>query len=106
MTFHAQFDRLRVFLAHLELIDMDAQKDAFMNEGMETGDADLILRADTKSSHLIEIRLHGATAFGATEDEAIRNWKKVARQLLPGIEDDGFVTGHPPIGRLPHRVLA
>ena len=94
-------DRLRRFLLTLESVGPEGERDAFANEVIETGgcymDPDCGGRPGT---HLFEIRLHGISVCGLTEPEARRNWKRIAhrgyRELL---EDDGFVTVHPPLAR-------
>lgn len=88
MTFHAQFDRLRAFLLNLECLDLAARHDAFMNEAIETGGCCLPPQANTWSSHLFEIDLHGVTACGMTENEAIRNWTRAARAQVPLGDDE------------------
>lgn len=96
MSFHVQFDRLPGFLLNLECLDIAGQRDAFMNEVMESGGSYVPPAGDDWSSHLFEISLHGVVAYGSSEDEAIRNWKKAARAQVPLVEDDGFITVHPP----------
>ncbi|MBR9651888.1 hypothetical protein [Thalassovita aquimarina] len=104
MSLHANFARLPAFLAHLERIEPEAQKDAFVNEVMETGGTYMTPQPDTESSHMVELNLHGVVAWGSDEAEAIRNWKKAARRQLPDIEGDGFITVHPPVSPFAHRV--
>lgn len=87
MSFHAQFDRLSAFLLNLECLDMAGQCDAFMNEVMECGGSYVPPAGDDWSSHLFEISLHGVVAYGSSEDEAIRNWKKAARAQVSLVED-------------------
>ncbi|PIE15299.1 MAG: hypothetical protein CSA68_07305 [Rhodobacterales bacterium] len=74
----------------------EGQKDAFFNEIMESGGSYVAPGGNDRSSHLFEISLHGVVAYGSSEDEAIRNWKKAARAQAPLVEDDGFITVHPP----------
>lgn len=96
MTTHLLNDRLTAFLLNLECLDSAGQKDAFMNEVMENGGSYVPPADAAQSSHLFEIALHGVNAYGASEDEAIRNWTKAAKAVAPLIEDDGFITVHPP----------
>lgn len=97
MTDLPQFDNHTAFLLNLECLDMAGQRDAFMNEVIESGGSYVRPNGDDWSSHLFEIALHGVVAYGSSEDEAIRNWKKAARSQAPLIEDDGFITVHPPL---------
>lgn len=82
------------FLQSLDSLGPEDRKDAFMNEAMETGGS--YLPPHLRCSHLFEIALHDVNAWGADEEEAIRNWMKAARAQTPLIEDDGFITVHPP----------
>ena len=78
------FDRKRQFLDHLELLAPKARAESFMNEAMETGGSYIPARkGDDWASHLVEINLHGITAIGASEEEAIRNWTKNAQRTMP-----------------------
>lgn len=95
------FTRPAAFLRNLEWLDAQAQHDAFLNEVMET-----FGRFDAPSgdrTHRWELDLHGVFADGATAEEAMANWKRLARQHFPApdIEDDGFITVHPDLNR-PH----
>ncbi|MBT2130095.1 hypothetical protein [Aliiroseovarius lamellibrachiae] len=88
-------NRLPAFLHNLECRDTSEQHDAFVNEVQET-----FGRFDPPSgdrSHRWELDLHAITADGATEEEAIANWKRLAGKLcqIEDIEDDGFITVHP-----------
>lgn len=92
-------NRPRAFLVNLECLDAAGQHDAFVNEINET-----FGRFDPPAgdrSHLWEIELHGISAEGETDEAAMANWKRLARQIyLPDdIEDDGFITIHPPLQR-------
>ncbi len=79
MSLYAQFERIHAFLLNLECLGPEGQKDAFMNEVMENGGSYVPPAGDDWASHLFEISLHGVVAYGSSEDEAIRNWKKAAR---------------------------
>lgn len=96
MTTYLHNDRLTAFLLKLEFLDIAGTKDAFMNEVMECGGSYVPPADAAQSSHLFEIALHGANAYGASEEEAIRNWTKFAKSVAPLVEDDGFITVHPP----------
>jgi hypothetical protein len=96
MTTHLLNDRLTAFLLNLECLGMAGQKDAFMNEVMENGGTYVSPDLAAGMSHLFEISLHGVNAYGGSEEEAIRNWTKAAKAVAPLIEDDGFITVHPP----------
>ncbi|WP_407496806.1 hypothetical protein [Pseudooceanicola sp. MF1-13] len=99
-------DRLQALLTSLECLGPDDQKDLIINEVIETGGVYCAPRpvdTDNWSSHLCEMRLHGISASGATEEETIRNWKKAAQQVAFPVESDGFITVHPPIAPLAAR---
>ena len=92
----ALHNRRLAFLLNLERLSADGQLDAFVNEVMET-----FGRFDSPAgdrTHRWELDLHGISADGATEEEAMANWKRLARQTckLDGTEDDGFITVYPP----------
>lgn len=96
----APHNRLSAFLLNLECLSADGQMDAFVNEVMET-----FGRFDPPAgdrTHRWELYLHGISADGTTEEEAMANWKRLARQTcsLDGTEDDGFVTVYPPINQI------
>ncbi|MDO6722613.1 hypothetical protein Q4560_04995 [Celeribacter halophilus] len=64
-------------------LDVDDQPDAFFNEVIETGGIYTTPRNENwKGSHLVEISLHGVSAFGMTEEEAISNWIRQARRVI------------------------
>lgn len=96
MTTHLLNDHLTAFLLKLECLGPEGQKDAFMNEVMEYGGSYVPPASAAQSSHLFEIALHGVNAYGGSEEEAIRNWTKAAKAVATPIEDDGFITVHPP----------
>lgn len=96
MTTHLLNDRLTAFLLNLECLCIAGQKDAFMNEVMECGGSYVPPASAAQSSHLFEISLHGVNAYGGSEEEAIRNWTKAAKAVAPLVENDGFITVHPP----------
>lgn len=78
------FDRKRQFLDHLELLGPKARAESFMNEALETGGSYIPPReGDGLASHLAEINLHGFSASGASEEEAQRNWMRMARRAMP-----------------------
>lgn len=92
--------RFPAFLMNLECLDVQGQQDAFVNEVMET-----FGRFDPTAgdrTHQWEVELHGISANGATIEEAMSNWKRLARQAckLDGIEDDGFITVHPALKQI------
>lgn len=92
-------DRLTMFLLNLECLDTTGQRDAFINEVMETdGDYDVPNMADSSASHFVELSLHNIVAYGTSEEEALNNWKHIARKSLDHlVEDDGDITIHPPV---------
>lgn len=78
------FDRAHQFLVHLELLCPTAKAEIFMNVANETGGSYIPARSgDSWASHLTEIDLHGISAVGAKEEEAIRNWSKNAHRAMP-----------------------
>jgi len=83
----ALHNRLPAFLMNLECLSADGQMDVFVNEVMET-----FGRFDPPAgdrTHRWELDLHGISADGATEEEAIANWKRLARvELLDRITRD------------------
>jgi hypothetical protein len=71
------------FYDHVVSIDWEDRPDAFFNEVMETGGTYTMPRNENwPASHLVEISLHGVSAFGMSEDEAIGNWIKQARRVI------------------------
>lgn len=96
----ASHNRALTFLRSLGHLSATDQHNAFINEVLEThGQLDA---PDATRSHLWELDLHGICATGATEEEAIANWKRLASKTMPhdDTEDDGFVTVHP----IPHQI--
>lgn len=96
----ALHSRLPAFLLNLKYLSADGQMDAFVNEVMET-----FGRLDPPAgdrTHRWELDLHGISADGATAEEAMANWKRLAHQTckLDDTEDDGFITVHPPIKQI------
>ena len=91
-------NRITTFLSNLKSKDAAERRDAFMNEVMETGGNYIAPQPDqTNCTHLYEIQLHGVSAWGFGEDEAIHNWQVAAARCVSDlVEDDGFVTVHPP----------
>ena len=84
-------NRLAAFLHNLAFLDADGQRDAFMNEAMEAFGRFAAPAGDR--SHRWELDLHGICADGATEEEAMANWKRLARQNCApdGAQDDANV---------------
>ena len=80
MSFHAQFDRLPAFLNQIVSLDAKKQREAIMNETIEAGGTYVPPRGEV--SHLFEISLHGIAAYGAGEDEAVKNWIKIASKRV------------------------
>ena len=89
-------NRALAFLQNLEHLSATGQHDAFVNEVLESNGYFTAPKHD--QSHLWELSLHGIVATGANEEEAIANWKRLARKAFPTgeIEDDGFITVYPP----------
>lgn len=89
-------NRALTFLHNLDRLSVQGQQDAFVNEVLESNGCFTAPKHDR--SHLWELCLHGINATGATEEEAIANWKRLAHKprAQPPVEDDGFVTVHPP----------
>ena len=76
-------NRLSRFYEHIIKIGWEDRPDAFFNEVMETGGTYTVPRSENwPASHLVEISLHGVSAFGMSEDEAIGNWIKQARRMI------------------------
>lgn len=96
MNTHPIHGRLPSFLQTLKHLDSDGFHDAFVNEVIETGGTLTGPDADTNCSHMVEIHLHGVIAYGASEPEAMHLWAKTAQAHADLIEDDGFITVHPP----------
>jgi len=76
MSLHAEFDHLPRLVAKMRTEDNATRRDTMMREMMETGGTWVSPRGST--THLFEIQLHGITATGHSEDEAITNWIKNA----------------------------
>ena len=92
----ALHNRAVVFLNNLDHLSATGQHDAFINEVLESHGRFDAPNGDR--SHLWELELHGIAAEGTTDEEAIANWKRLARKSFPTeeIEDDAFITIHPP----------
>lgn len=103
MSIHTDVERVKSFLINLEPLIGDGRTDAFINECMETGGTYTDPKFATGATHLFEINLHGIHATGSSHEEVQRNWSKLTRRFSPDVEDDGFVTIHPP---LPQAVAA
>lgn len=88
-------NRALAFLQNLERLSATDQHDAFVNEVLESNGYLTAPKHD--QSHLWELALHGIAATGANEEEAIANWKRLARKSFPNedIEADGFITVYP-----------
>ena len=72
-----QFDRLHCFLLNLECLGPAGQIEAVINECNESNGS---FHAPAHNrSHRWELNLHGVYVTGASEGEAIRNWKKAAQ---------------------------
>jgi hypothetical protein len=70
-----KFDRLEQILDSLELLDKIGQHDAIINEVIETGGwFEARKSMPSAPQGLIEITLHGVTAYGACASEACANW--------------------------------
>lgn len=69
--------RILDFLATLECLDQTAHPKAFADEITRTGGSYLPLGL-RHTSHFCELSLHGIVAYGASEEEMLRNWKKAA----------------------------
>ncbi|MCI5038726.1 MAG: hypothetical protein MRY81_03490 [Donghicola eburneus] len=95
MSIHTDFERVNSFLINLELLNGEGRTDAYFNECIETGGTYTDPAYATGATHLFEIDLHDIHATGSSHEEVQRNWSKLARQLGPDIEDDGFITVHP-----------
>ncbi len=64
------------------------QIDLFRNAVRSCGGAYVMPQAgDRAGTHLVEVGLHGITASGRDEAEAIYNWKRIANRLLDAPED-------------------
>ncbi|AVO36618.1 hypothetical protein [Pukyongiella litopenaei] len=73
-------DRLPAFLRNLDRLDASGQRDAVVNEVLETFGWMTPPAGDC--THQWELDLHGIAASGASEEEAIANWKRLARQHM------------------------
>jgi hypothetical protein len=82
-------DRLRQFLINLECLHCAGQHDAVVAEVMETnGSFDA---PSGRRSHLWDLHLHGISSTGASAEEAIANWKRLAHAtapLVPATDDE------------------
>lgn len=94
----ALFSRLHGFIASLEYVNsIEEKQNAFMRECQECGGSYTPAHPDQAGSHLFEIKLHGESASGSSDEEVMRNWLRVATAKLAMTEDDGFITVHPPM---------
>jgi hypothetical protein len=86
MDAHQIHNRLHGFLETLDRCNCEDQKDAIMNEVMETGGTYVPHSdgADNWASHLFELNLHGVEAYGHSETDVITNWKPIAARILRG----------------------
>jgi len=75
MTLHIH-DRFHRFLTNLECLDCAGQHDAVVAEVLET--YGLFRAPSGRRSHLWELDLHDINAIGASAEEAIANWKRLA----------------------------
>lgn len=93
-------NRLHAFLLNLECLDAHGQQDAFITETLKTFGCFAPPSGDR--THRWELELHGICADGATEEEAMANWKRLARQHCKLIdpEDDGFITVRPDLHQI------
>lgn len=102
MTDHRQTDSIADVLAMLEDMDHADQRAAIARAVIDTGGTWLSPQdcsAAKGASHLVEIALFSVVAYGETETAAIRNWIRAARAQIRLIEDDGFITVHPPFNK-------
>ena len=72
-----QFDRLPHFLMNLECLGPAGQREAVINECNAANGS--FHAPALNRSHLWELSLHGIYVTGASEEQAIRNWKKAAQ---------------------------
>ncbi|MBB5515791.1 hypothetical protein FHS89_001811 [Rubricella aquisinus] len=73
-------ERLPVFLANLDHLSAPGQFDAICNEVIES--CGTFTQPNGEHSHLWELHLHDVSAVGGTEEEAIGNWKRLAKRVL------------------------
>lgn len=70
-----KFDRLEQMLNSLELLDKIGQHDAIINEVIETnGWFGAPRNMPSAPNGLIQITLHGVSAYGTCASEACHNW--------------------------------
>lgn len=70
-------------LARLDHQTLPERIDTMTNAALETsGYYNLPRDGDTWSSQMVEIKAHGISAQGASQEEAIRNWMKVAQNQM------------------------
>ena len=74
-------DRMHSFLINLECLDRAGQHDAVVAEVLET--YGLFRAPSGRRSHLWQLDLHGISATGASDEEAIANWKRLAHATAP-----------------------
>ena len=71
----SKFDRLEQMLNSIELLKKTGQFDAIINEVIETGGwFGTPKNMPSAPQGLIQITLHGVTAYGACASEACANW--------------------------------
>lgn len=95
-------DRRAAFIAALLTKDHSDRGEAIANEVIETGGEWLRPgRVVVQGTALHEIHLHGISAYGVDDIDVCANWTTAAMIFAPGpdIEDDGFITLHPPLTR-------
>lgn len=93
MSLHAEFDRLSQILTTAEVAGRSARRDLIANEIIECGGT--YTPAKPNLSHVFEISLHGVSATGFDEDEAISNWIKNASRQRRGMTDPATLAHAP-----------
>lgn len=73
--------RIGRFLINLECLDIAGRHDAVVAEVHETNGH--FHAPSGRLSHLWDLRLHSITASGASVEEAIANWKRLAHAQNP-----------------------
>lgn len=74
-SLETKFNRLEQMLDSLELLDNIVQHDAIINEVIETGGWFGAPKSMPSGAQgMIQITLHGVTAYGACASEACNNW--------------------------------
>ncbi|KPU83773.1 hypothetical protein JI58_07635 [Marinosulfonomonas sp. PRT-SC04] len=70
-------------LARLNCQTLPERIDTMTNAALETsGYYNVPHTGDTNGSQMVEIKIHDAFAEGASQEEAIRNWIKVAKNSI------------------------